>query len=177
MTRQVRIVALSSRPGLAPIASGQEGLGILLGMFFAAALNVAAIGRWIRLEAPPSGWADFADLAGEPELYHLVGAFLSSGPTPDRDRPALPRGTRNGSPGPGDPVRSNAPADLGMPRLPPVSRIEARRAEAPGDPAGPGQVRRRLNHGSRARRTAAARLLSRFPGHPGGRQCEDACGR
>jgi hypothetical protein len=65
MARQVRIVALAFWPGLAQIWSGQEILGILLGMFFAAALNVAVIGRWIWLEALPVGWADFfATLAG-----------------------------------------------------------------------------------------------------------------
>ena len=72
MTRQVRIVALSFWPGLAQIWSGQEILGILLGMFFAAALNVAVMGRWIWLEALPSGWAEFfATLAGATWLASL----------------------------------------------------------------------------------------------------------
>jgi hypothetical protein len=72
MTRQVRIVALSFWPGLAQIWSGQEILGILLGLFFAAALNVAVMGRWIWLEALPSGWAAFfATLAGVTWLASL----------------------------------------------------------------------------------------------------------
>jgi hypothetical protein len=76
MTRQVRIVALSVWPGLAQIWSGQEILGILLGMFFAAALNVAVMGRWIWLEALPSGWAAFfATLAAVTWLASLCYTF------------------------------------------------------------------------------------------------------
>lgn len=59
MARQARIVVLSVWPGLAQIWSGQEILGILLGAFFAAALNVAVMGRWIWPEALPTGSADF----------------------------------------------------------------------------------------------------------------------
>lgn len=59
MTRHVRIVALSVWPGLAQIWSGQEVLGLLLGVFFASALNLAVIGRWIWLEAFPTGWTEF----------------------------------------------------------------------------------------------------------------------
>jgi hypothetical protein len=72
MTRQVRIVALSVWPGLAQIWSGQEVLGILLGMFFAAALDAAALGRWIWQDALPAGWTDFlAILAGVTWLASL----------------------------------------------------------------------------------------------------------
>jgi hypothetical protein len=72
MTRQVRIVALSFWPGLAQIWSGQEVLGILLGTFFAAALDVAVMGRWIWRDALPTGWADFfAILAGATWLASL----------------------------------------------------------------------------------------------------------
>lgn len=59
MTRQYRIVALSIWPGLAQVWSGQEILGLLLGLFFASALNLAVVGRWIWFEAFPPGWSDF----------------------------------------------------------------------------------------------------------------------
>ena len=73
MTRQVRFVALSFWPGLAQIWSGQEILGILLGVFFASAVNVAVTGRWIWPEALPSGWTDFfATLAGVTWLASLT---------------------------------------------------------------------------------------------------------
>jgi hypothetical protein len=76
MTRQVRIAALSVWPGLAQIWSGQEILGILLGMFFAAALDVAVMGRWIWQDALPAGWADFfAILAGVTWLACLGFTF------------------------------------------------------------------------------------------------------
>jgi hypothetical protein len=72
MTRQVRIAALSSWPGLAQIWSGQEILGILPGTLFAAALNLAVVGRWIRPDALPTGWANyFAALAGVAWLASL----------------------------------------------------------------------------------------------------------
>jgi hypothetical protein len=72
MTRQVRIAALSSWSGLAQIWSGQEILGILLGMSFAAALNLAVVGRWIWPDTLPTGWADFfAALAGVTWLARL----------------------------------------------------------------------------------------------------------
>jgi hypothetical protein len=65
MTRLVRTVALSLWPGLAQIWSGQEILGILLGTFFAATLNLTVVGRWIWREALPAGWVQlFAALAG-----------------------------------------------------------------------------------------------------------------
>ena len=53
------------------------------------------MGRWIWLEALPTGLVGLLripggnDLAGEFDLYTLVGAFLSPGSAPDRDRPAL----------------------------------------------------------------------------------------
>lgn len=59
MTRQYRIVALSIWPGLAQVWSGQEILGLLLGLFFASVLNLAVVGRWIWFEAFPPGWSDF----------------------------------------------------------------------------------------------------------------------
>jgi hypothetical protein len=72
MTRQVRIAALSVWPGVAQIWSGQEILGLLLGVFFAAALDVAVTGRWIWRESLPPGWADFfAILAGVTWLASL----------------------------------------------------------------------------------------------------------
>ncbi len=59
MTRLVRIVGLSIWPGLAQVWLGQEILGPLLGMFFASALNLAVVGRWIWFEAFAPGWSDF----------------------------------------------------------------------------------------------------------------------
>jgi hypothetical protein len=47
MPRQFRIVALSIWRGLAPIWSGQEVLGLLLGVFLASAPNLALVARWI----------------------------------------------------------------------------------------------------------------------------------
>jgi hypothetical protein len=59
MPRQLRIVALSIWPGLAPFGSGQDVLALLLGEFFASVLNLAVVTRWIWLETFPQGWSDF----------------------------------------------------------------------------------------------------------------------
>jgi hypothetical protein len=65
MPRRFRIVALSVWPGLAQIWSGQEVLGLLLGCFFAAAVNLAIVSRWIWIDAFATGLSDFlATLAG-----------------------------------------------------------------------------------------------------------------
>ncbi len=59
MPRRFRILALSFWPGLAQIWSGQEVLGLLLGLVFASALNLAIVSRWIWYEALAHGWSDF----------------------------------------------------------------------------------------------------------------------
>jgi len=65
MPRRFRIVALSVWPGLAQIWSGQEVLGLLLGCFFAMAVNLAIVSRWIWIDAFATGLSDFlATLAG-----------------------------------------------------------------------------------------------------------------
>jgi hypothetical protein len=65
MPRRFRIIALSVWPGLAQIWSGQEVLGLLLGVFFASALNLAIVSRWIWIDAFATGLCDFlATLAG-----------------------------------------------------------------------------------------------------------------
>ena len=58
-------MALSVWPGLAQIWSGQEVLGLLLGVFFASAVNLAIVSRWIWIDAFATGLSDFlAVLAG-----------------------------------------------------------------------------------------------------------------
>jgi hypothetical protein len=52
-------MVLSAWPGLAQIWSGQEVLGVLLGSFFALALNLALVSRFIWIEAFATGWSDF----------------------------------------------------------------------------------------------------------------------
>ncbi len=93
MPRRFRIVALSAWPGLAQIWSGQEVLGLLLGLFFASALNLAVVSRWVWIEAFPAGWSEFlATLA-------LVSWLISFGYTawwvvlchPDRHRQEIER--------------------------------------------------------------------------------------
>jgi hypothetical protein len=65
MPRRFRIVALSVWPGLAQIWSGQEVLGLFLGFFFASAVNLAIVSRWIWIDAFATGLSDFlATLAG-----------------------------------------------------------------------------------------------------------------
>ncbi len=65
MPRRFRIIALSVWPGLAQIWSGQEVLGLLLCVFFASALNLAIVSRWIWIDAFATGLSDFlATLAG-----------------------------------------------------------------------------------------------------------------
>ena len=54
-----RVVALTIWPGLAQIWSGQEALGLLLGVCFASAFNLAIVSRWIWREVFAAGWADF----------------------------------------------------------------------------------------------------------------------
>lgn len=59
MPRRYRIVGLSFWPGLAQIWAGQEVLGILLAVLFAATVNLAVVSRWIWTEAFPAGWSGF----------------------------------------------------------------------------------------------------------------------
>lgn len=59
MPRRFRILALSVWPGLAQVWSGQEVLGLLLGLFFASSLNLAIVSRWIWTEAFAPGWSNF----------------------------------------------------------------------------------------------------------------------
>jgi Tetratricopeptide repeat len=54
-----RVAALAIWPGLAQIWSGQEVLGLLFGLCFAAALDVAIVTRWIWNEVFAPGWTDF----------------------------------------------------------------------------------------------------------------------
>jgi hypothetical protein len=50
---------------MAQIWSGQEILGLLLGLFFASAVNLAIVSRWIWIDAFATGLSDFlATLAG-----------------------------------------------------------------------------------------------------------------
>ena len=73
MTRPIRVMALSIWPGVAQIWFGQEILGLLFGVFFASALNVAVVGRWIWFEAFAPGWTDFfAYLAAVTWLASLI---------------------------------------------------------------------------------------------------------
>ena len=57
-----RVVALTVWPGLAQIWSGQEALGLLLGVCFASAVNLAIVSRWIWIDAFAAGLADFRQL-------------------------------------------------------------------------------------------------------------------
>ncbi len=59
MPKRFRVFALSFWPGLPQIWSGQEVLGLLLGLLFASTLNLAIATRWIWSEAFAPGWADF----------------------------------------------------------------------------------------------------------------------
>jgi hypothetical protein len=59
MPRRFRIGLLIFWPGLAQIWSGQEALGLMLAMLFAASLNLAMVARWIWIEAFPAGWSEF----------------------------------------------------------------------------------------------------------------------
>jgi cytochrome c-type biogenesis protein CcmH/NrfG len=88
MPKRFRIVMLSFWPGLAQIWSGQEVLGLFLGLLFASTLNLAIVSRWIWNEAfAPSLPEFFATLA-------VVSWFVGLGYTvwwvglchPDRHR-------------------------------------------------------------------------------------------
>jgi hypothetical protein len=92
MTGQFRIVALPVWPGRAPIGSGQEVLGLLLGVVLASALSLTRIARWIGLEAFPPGWSNLrATLArDEADADALMQLGTLYGPT---HQPALARRT------------------------------------------------------------------------------------
>jgi hypothetical protein len=72
MPRRFRIMALSFWPGLAQIWSGQEVLGLLLGVFFASAVNLAIVSRWIWTDAFATGMSDFAATLG---LFSWLTSF------------------------------------------------------------------------------------------------------
>jgi hypothetical protein len=73
MPRRFRILALSFWPGLAQIWSGQEVLGLLLGLLFAAALNLAVVSRWIWTEALAPGWSDFLAILAVVSWFASLG--------------------------------------------------------------------------------------------------------
>jgi len=59
MPRRVWIAGLSVWPGLAQIWSGQDVLGMILAVGFAATLNLALVSRYIWTEAFSPGWSAF----------------------------------------------------------------------------------------------------------------------
>lgn len=72
MPRRPWIAALSVWPGLPQVWSGQEVLGLILGVSFAALLNFALVARFIWTEAFAPGWPAFlAALA----VCHWLGSL------------------------------------------------------------------------------------------------------
>ena len=59
MPKRVRIAILTVWPGLAQIWSGQDVLGIILAVVFAATLNLAIISRYVWTDAFAPGWSGF----------------------------------------------------------------------------------------------------------------------
>lgn len=59
MPRRLRIALLSVWPGLAQVWSGQEVLGLILAVLFAATLNLSLITRFVWTEAFAPGWSQF----------------------------------------------------------------------------------------------------------------------
>jgi hypothetical protein len=57
--RRLWIAALSVWPGLPQIWAGQEVLGLLLGSFFAATLNLTLVARFVWTESFAPGWSGF----------------------------------------------------------------------------------------------------------------------
>ena len=64
MPRRTWIAVLTIWPGLAQVWTGQEVLGLILALLFAATLDLAIVARWIWIEAFAPGWSGvFATLA------------------------------------------------------------------------------------------------------------------
>ena len=59
MPKRLRFAALSLWPGLAQIWSGQEVLGLIFGLLFAATLNLSVITHYIWTESFANGWPGF----------------------------------------------------------------------------------------------------------------------
>jgi tetratricopeptide (TPR) repeat protein len=59
MPRRLWIAALSLWPGLPQIWSGQEVLGLILAILFAATLNLALVTRFLWTESFSPGWSGF----------------------------------------------------------------------------------------------------------------------
>ena len=59
MPRRAWIVGLNVWPGLPQIWSGQELLGLILAAFFALALNLALVSRFLFTEVMPAGFVAF----------------------------------------------------------------------------------------------------------------------
>ena len=59
MPKRFWIAALSVWPGLAQIWSGQEVLGLILAVLFAATLNLAVVARFVWTETFAPGWFGF----------------------------------------------------------------------------------------------------------------------
>ena len=93
MPRRLRIAALSVWPGLPQVWSGQEVLGLILALSFAAVLNLAIVARFIWTESFAAGWTEvFAALAAGHWLasagYTLWWVWLCH---PDRHRAEIDR--------------------------------------------------------------------------------------
>ena len=93
MPKRYRVVGLTIWPGLAQIWSGQEVLGLLLGVCFASTLNLAIVSRWIWKEVFAPGWMDFfVTLAALWWLASLVYTIWWVGVChPDRHRVEIDR--------------------------------------------------------------------------------------
>ncbi len=59
MPKRLWIAGLSVWPGLAQIWAGQDVLGLILAVAFAASLNLALVSRFIWTEALAPGWGSF----------------------------------------------------------------------------------------------------------------------
>ena len=62
MPKRLWIAGLSVWPGLAQIWAGQDVLGLILAVAFAATLNLALVARFIWTEALAPGWGPFLAL-------------------------------------------------------------------------------------------------------------------
>src|SRR5947209_19664264 len=62
MPKRLWIAGLSVWPGLAQIWAGQDVLGLILAVAFAATLNLALVARFIWTDAFAPGWGPFFGL-------------------------------------------------------------------------------------------------------------------
>lgn len=76
MPKRFWLAALSFWPGLPQVWAGQEVLGVILALIFAAAVNLAVVSRWIWTEMFDPAWTGFFAILAIAQWFMAAGYTL-----------------------------------------------------------------------------------------------------